>query len=269
MHPRLPHAPLGADVVHVVAKKDQDSWSYGGPISAGFDKQSLFSSEVREKVQASFMQNALVKVFSDELLEMFFKRGYPEHAPRSRERYISAITTMCQYMQIVGFDPKVIGEFGELGLALDELKSGIVRHYLKPSPSGSRPNDPGDIWDARAFVAMAVDHIMSSKNVSRRGASRFISEKYGSLSDLISPNSKGDFTKVIESWHREFEKGGRGRSKAQSMFDSREQITTHPRIVALGVLSEIMRLAEFSARRAAPPKVAETKSVRTSRPRVS
>lgn len=199
--------------------------SYGTRFPIKFERARPWTwhPEVHEKARRAFELEAYVAVFSDEMSEIMFVRE--AEAPRARRRYSAALLRLVQFMRAVGFADYVIGEFVELGNALDELDHGTVRHFLRPNPAGQRALDPSDIWVARAYTAMALD-FAQQLGVPRKEAARNIATSYEHLSDVLAPRTR-NFASVIERWHRSFSEGTVKNAKATATFADRDAFNLH------------------------------------------
>ncbi len=134
-----------------------------------------------------------------------------------------ALAEIAKYMREVGFRPGNVSEFVELALALGELDDGVVRHFLKPNKKTGRPPDAGDIWVARAYVAMTVDVLITAGS-TRAEACRRIAENFNFLAAALSPSSKGEFAAAISNWYVGFRDDEVTDDRAQSMFNSRQEL---------------------------------------------
>lgn len=208
MHPRLPHAPLGADVVHVVADKTAETWCYSGIGSA------KFSSPPRPQS---------VEICSSRLSQILLRETGENSIVRTRAQYIDALIEISDFMDASGFSEGVGAELRELALALDELSDGVVRSFLKPGRLDGRANDPGDIWSGRAVVAAAVDYL-GQDGISRRSACQYISDRYAALISRLSPTPGNNNPSAVENWHRMLTIRKRPGSIEQMMFDRRQDL---------------------------------------------
>ena len=79
--------------------------------------------------------------------------------PRTRERYVAAIVLIADFFHEMGFPLPIFVELVEFAHALQELDRGTVRDFLK-SKVENHPTDPGDVWQARVQIAIAVDQML-------------------------------------------------------------------------------------------------------------
>jgi hypothetical protein len=172
----------------------------GLPARAGFEFAHGWHPDVAAKTRRAFELEALIAAFDSELAAIFFTR--PDEAPRTRNRYGAALVRIVEFMGATGFSDTVRGELVELAAALDELDSGIVRHFLQPTKWENRGADSSDIWVARAMVAIAADLAIESGD-SRKGVAREIARQQPLLGPLLQGRAES-LAGAVESWHRLF-----------------------------------------------------------------
>jgi hypothetical protein len=70
--------------------------------------------------------------------------GIPETPERTRERYAWAIESLANYLEDIGADAAWVERIEELGWALEDLTTGVLAPFLRPTPStGGPPPGPG------------------------------------------------------------------------------------------------------------------------------
>lgn len=143
--------------------------------------------------------------------------------PRARERYIIALGALTKYLNTTSIKPGVTREIQELIFALMELEDGRVREMLKPKKSGGRNRDPGDIWQARAYLAIAVESLIDAR-VEKGGALDRIIGGFGYLEDLLLSTGNGTFRGALAKWHQDFVARVGCEERAQETFNRREDI---------------------------------------------
>jgi hypothetical protein len=196
--------------------------TYSGSVPAGFQFALGWHPDVHAKTRRAIELEALIEAFSKEISEILYVR--PSSAPRSRERYSAALFRLIQFMQAAGFSQGVTGELIEFVAALDELDTGMVRHFLKPSQVWQRAVDPSDVWAARAMVAIAVDLAMEAGD-KRKSVAREIARQHPLLGPLLQGRAKS-FAGAIESWHRCFVAGRVNSDLATRLFAERNRFAS-------------------------------------------
>ena len=163
---------------------------------------------------------ACIKTDSNEI-DRIFSEEAPMVPLRDRSRYILMLTAIHQFFSDVGFSNTAQLEVLELGHALLELDDGTVRPFLKPTVAQNRTVDYGDIWVARAFIAIAIDHI-ASLGWSRRSACEYVAKHCDFLRYTLAPKSKSKtFATTIENWCRSFKSGSVKSDRAELLFKIR------------------------------------------------
>lgn len=198
--------------------------SYGGSATVNVPSPGLsfaWRPELVERVKRAFELEGLIKAFDEGIDEILFS-GSPENPPRTRHRYISALSMLCHFMEAVGFSRIVIGEIVDFTHGLIELDHGTIRHFLRANPSGQKPIDANDLWVTRATISIAVDFLIE-EGISRKSACRDIAQSIGVIELIVAKDTR-NFASAIERWHRSFKSGAIKSKQALSMFQNRENL---------------------------------------------
>lgn len=194
-------------------------WSSQGlPPNAG-SKLALSRSDLHDVAACHFIETAR---FTSELKNAFFGQS-DVSAPRSRERYISAIATICSHMKNIGVPAIITAEFVALATALNDLDDGSVHPMLqKRKPNGS-PRLLGENWQAKAYVAAAVA-LLDADGIQKRAACERIAKEFPQLGTpplCKKPLNTRELAGAIGEWHKIFAGGDVPEAAAQSIFNER------------------------------------------------
>ena len=138
---------------------------------------------------------------------------------KDRRRYCAALKRICEHLRALGVSKLAVDELQELRRGLSELDQGIVRPFLKSAKSGSKVN-AGNIWRARAFVAIAAS-VLISGGAGRGQACKKLAGGYGFLKPNITGKNTKTFDGAIRSWLDRFERGAVKHQAAQKTFNAR------------------------------------------------
>jgi len=119
-----------------------------------------------------------------------------------RDRYIFALTAIAEYLLRCGREDLALW-IAELGSAMSDLDTGIVRPCFEPTQIDSRPSDSSDKWRGRATIAVAVDLLILS-GLTRTAAADKIEKEFPELVALVG--SKKRLGASALSWRDEFRK---------------------------------------------------------------
>ena len=155
------------------------------------------------------------------LTEIFTDQSEPGTPLRDRWRYVAALGALADFMRHTGFAMGTVENWIELGLALKELDHGIIREFLKPNKSGSRAQDPSDIWLARTYIAIAMDLVDRDGHGPRESA-KHIAKANFFLQPILSPRSR-DLPGAIRSWIRRLRAGTVNDDRANRIFAERHR----------------------------------------------
>lgn len=201
---------------------ENSGWSYSAKIHAHF--HWLPPVDAQEKVKELFLFRALVETFDKRMNDIFDIHEAGNLPRRHRSRYAAVFGEIAKYMRASGFSNSVVGEVVEFTLALYELDDGTVRDFLRPTTKRGRPSDAGDVWAARAHVAIAIDAIMKN-GLTRADACRRLAHDFGFLAPALSPSSsKGEFATAMANWHSAFSEGAVADIRSQEMYKNRQEL---------------------------------------------
>ena len=200
----------------------------------------------------------------NELCEKLLLELCQDVPPRTRERYVAALYLTAEFFKEIGFPPQIYAELIEFTHALKELDRGTIRDFLRPFKAETRPTDASDIWQARAFVAIAVE-TMTDAGFGVREACRRIAECFPRLKGTLAPNSKA-FAFAVGGWHSRLSNGtvkdaiasGTWRDRAEVTAKYREILrrggteSPDPQQIALAVILGALVLAEFTGGKSKP-----------------
>ena len=204
-------------------------------------------------------------------LEKAFFLPDDDFIPRDRRRYFVALFALVKYMRANDFPNAVVGEFIEMAQALAELDEGRPREWLKPAKARrGRKVDPGDVWQGRALVSIALDILINAARMDKSEAIELLDKHYDFLGDALLSTATGTFSGALAKWHQDFVARYGCEARAQETFDQRDglidsirlrELTDDPQAIAIQVLN----LATLESARAATPAAIERFKRRISR----
>jgi len=188
----------------------------------------------------------------------FFRNVSADSPPRDRRRVVLALELIAAHLAKQGIAPFLVGELFWFRAALEDLDKGTVHYSLARNPSGSRPVLGADIWEIRAYVAVAID-VLCGGGDSKAVAGKKVFLGLGPLVDVIAPDVAADGRAATE-WHRRFSARQCKVPRAQEIFDTREGFLLSLSKATGGIrgerlASEVIRHATLLAIRAAPPEI--------------
>jgi hypothetical protein len=196
-------------------------------------------------------------------LEKAFFLPDEDFIPRDRKRYFVALAALIEYMRAHDFPNAVVGEFIEMAQALAELDEGRSREWLKPSKSRrGRKVDPGDVWQGRALVSIALDVLIVDARMDKGEAVDLLDKHFGFLGDALLSTAAGTFSGAMAKWHQDFVARYGCEARAQETFDRRDSLietisldaqTADPHAIAI----QLLNLATLEAARASTPAAIE------------
>jgi hypothetical protein len=104
----------------------------------------------------------------------------------------------------------------------DTIGHGTVWPFLKPTRPGNRHLDPGDIWSARAFIAIALDCLVSNERISTRDAAKHLGDLAGGPVALF-PTAK-DFEEAARGRHKVLKRETCSSARAVKLFNERREL---------------------------------------------
>lgn len=190
-------------------------------------------------------------------LEHAFFAKAAEVAPRHRERYFVALVEITDFMLETGIPSHIVGEFRELAMALEDLNKDLVAPMLKPTPAGrqGRKTSRGEIWRARAHIAIAADTLITLLAMDQEVAAQRVAKEIGFIDHHVL-SGEADFESGILRWRRKFLDGECPDAYAQNAFSNREayldaQRQARPGISELQLAETAMHSAIVAAARSA------------------
>jgi hypothetical protein len=123
-----------------------------------------------------------------------------------RPRLVSALECISQLLNL--FDPAMARDVASLRLALADLDRGVVHPTLTPKPIDCRPPEPTETWQARAYLALAVDAL------HRLGMSPLEAARH-----VLKDSDWGISPATLVEWRKQFGANGGIKHKAvKAMF---------------------------------------------------
>jgi len=193
-------------------------------------------------------------------LEYAFFHGVSlESPPRDRRRVVLALELIAAHLAKQGIAPFLVAELFWFRSALEDLDKGTVHYSLAHKPAGNRPVLGGDIWEVRAYVAIAID-LLCGGGDSKSVAAKKVFMGLGPLAAVIAPGAAAD-GRAASDWHRKFAAQQCKDRRAQAIFDTREGFLQFLSRATDGLRGEklafeVIRHATLLAIRAAPPEIA-------------
>jgi hypothetical protein len=157
-----------------------------------------------------------------------------------RDRYIFALTAIAEFLRKVGTEDLAFW-IAELGSALSDLNSGVVRSFLKCPPTHNRSPDASDKWRARAMVAVGVDLLLLAE-LTREEATKKIEKDFSELKALVNVNRR--LGKSALSWSDEFAKNRIKNMEAKRVYGELKTwiaVSNIDPTTALGAAVEILQ----------------------------
>lgn len=200
-----------------------------------------------DNLSGLFRREIALETLKKRLIQVLGHEG-----PRQRTDYAEAISNIADFLKVARFPDRVGVELMNLVRALDELDTGTVRPFLKPSKVGNRNIDGGDTWMARCYAAIALQ-VLIDGGLSRTKATFRIARMFPEIIALLSPGSRGDPADVLADWHKRFERDEVKATEARIAWAERGKLINHMQAVFIkkaGVAPSSSQLAEFISREA-------------------
>lgn len=192
------------------------------------------------------------------LEHVFFSGVSFDKPPRDRRRIVSALELIAAHLAKQGVAPFLVAELNRFRSALEDLDRGTVHYSLVHTPAGNRPVLGSEIWEARAYVAVAIDVLLGCGD-SKAVAAKKVFVGLGPLVTVIAPDAATD-GRAASDWHRKFTTRQCKDPRAQEIFDTREGFLQFLSRETGGLRGEklaleVIRHATLLAIRAAPPEI--------------
>jgi hypothetical protein len=155
-------------------------------------------------------------------LHVAFKVPYSD-VDDLRKKYIDALGALSTFLEKVEAKPEVMLPFFDLGIALGDLRKGMIAPIFKTAKKSKQ--DSTVIWHARMFAAVGLECFIRS-GMTRKAAAKIAAKDYPRLSTLFrgGPVRNREVRKLedsIVSWYVQFEADD---IKNQAIVDSRKQL---------------------------------------------
>jgi hypothetical protein len=134
-----------------------------------------------------------------------------------RERYTAALMEVAQYF--TSLEGRPLGQrFFELGSAIADLNSGIVRPLLRPERADNRRADNSQLWRARAHVSLGLEALLRSGLTRNEAAARLASDFPG-IAKLASANAKNSkLETIVFGWRKQLRQARVKNFEASELF---------------------------------------------------
>lgn len=177
----------------------------------------------------AFAENVARRHFEDlaqlqaGLEHAFFSDVSEARPPRDRARIVEALDLITLHFAKQSLPPFLLHELLRFTTALKNLDRGTAHYSLERKKPANRPMLSGDLWEARAHVALAVD-IMIEGGMIKKDALAIIESNYGFLADPLAPGA-AKFGPLIAKWHEHLVAGSCKDADAQAFFRERQRYT--------------------------------------------
>lgn len=217
----------------------------------------------------AFAENVARRHFEDlaevqlGLEQALFSDISEQKPPRDRTRMVQAMEVIFLHFAKQNIPPFLVHELMRFTSSLSDLDRGTVHYSLAPRKVRHRPMLSGDLWEARAHVALAVD-IMVGGLMLKKQALAIIDKDYGFLADTLAGGAS-KFGALVGKWHQELVSGICADVGAQTFFAGRQRYidflanqlgTKDPNSLAQNVLKHATLLSARTADSAAITKAA-------------
>jgi hypothetical protein len=140
--------------------------------------------------------------------------------PRSRFRYLMTLWEVDALLRSLEIPAGLRNPVCELYTALLDLESGIVAEFLKPAPTFNRTQESSLTWQARSYLAIAVDVLVAS-GLSRSAAAKEVARHSRAIHELCTKNAKSA-SSALATWHAQLVRGKIKCKLAVTAFAERE-----------------------------------------------
>jgi hypothetical protein len=134
-----------------------------------------------------------------------------------RERYAAALMGVAQYF--TSLEGRPLGQrFFELGSAIADLNSGIVRPLLRPERADNRRADNSQLWRARAHVSLGLEALLRS-GLTRNEAAAKLTSDFPGIAKLASANARNSKLQTIFfGWRKQLRQARVKNFEASELF---------------------------------------------------
>src|SRR3984893_6649117 len=134
-----------------------------------------------------------------------------------RERYAAALMEVAQYF--TSLEGRPLGQrFFELGSAIADLNSGIVRSLLRPERANNRRADDSQLWRARAHVSLGLEALLRS-GLTRNEAGAKLTSDFPGIAKLASANAKNSkLQTIVFGWRKQLRQARVKNFEASELF---------------------------------------------------
>ncbi|UZF92189.1 hypothetical protein [Bosea sp. NBC_00550] len=211
---------------------------------------------VAGKARANRMLANLGKLQGE--LQAAFDAQVGEIAPRDRSRFIIAQMAIANYLQGENLPARLCREIAELAYALDDLDNGLTPPLLKEATvreTGGNKTDVGEIWRARAYIAVAAGALIAA-GFGKGTTYKRIAKQISSVAHHLTDGT--NIPRVIERWVAVFAEGRCPNEPAQVCFQTGQNLiarfrSERPDSNEIEVADRILKLASDLAGGSAYP----------------
>jgi hypothetical protein len=144
----------------------------------------------------------------------------PDYRPtpfNERERYAAALMAVAQYF--TSLEGRPLGQrFFELGSAIADLNSGIVRPLLRAERADNRRADNSQLWRARAHVSLGLEALLRS-GLTRNEAAAKLTRDFPHIAKLASASAKNSKLQTIFfGWRKQLRQARVKNFEASALF---------------------------------------------------